>query len=71
MSLATFTRKGTLTIPVDVRKALGLRPEDTVRFTLLPDGAVLMRAQARALDELNGTPEAPSDRDGSIDEMKA
>lgn len=46
MSLATFTRKGSLTIPVDVRKALGLRPHDTVHFTVLPDGTVLMRAKS-------------------------
>jgi len=31
-SLATVTRKGQVTIPAEVRKALGLKPRDRVAF---------------------------------------
>jgi len=33
-SLATITAKGQVTIPAEIRKALGLKPGDKVAFTL-------------------------------------
>lgn len=54
MSVATMTSKGQTTIPKDVRDGLGLKPQDQLHFTLLPDGTVIMRAKRRSIAELYG-----------------
>jgi AbrB family looped-hinge helix DNA binding protein len=55
MAESAVTSKGQITIPVDVRRAMGLQPQDRVVFTLLPDGSTVMRAKSRSLVELGGT----------------
>lgn len=40
---ATVTSKGQITIPVEVRKHLGLKERDKVTFVLSDDGSVLLR----------------------------
>jgi AbrB family looped-hinge helix DNA binding protein len=52
MSDAAVTSKGQITIPVEVRRALGLKARDRVVFTTLMDGTVVLRAKTRALAEL-------------------
>jgi AbrB family looped-hinge helix DNA binding protein len=54
MSLATITSKGQTTIPKSVRDGLGLKAGDKVRFTLLADGTVIMRAKTRSIRDLAG-----------------
>lgn len=54
MSNATLTSKGQTTIPIEVRQALGLQPQDQLNFTVMPDGTVIMRAKKRTLAELAG-----------------
>jgi AbrB family looped-hinge helix DNA binding protein len=51
-SETTLTRKGQVTIPVAVRRAMGLQPRDKVRFEYDPDGgvAVLRRASPALAD---------------------
>lgn len=71
MSLATLTSKGQVTIPIDVREALDLRPQDKVNFTVLPDGTVILRAKKRALEDMAGMLEAPAGSSVTTDEMKA
>lgn len=48
----TLTRKGQVTIPIEVRRAMGLQPRDKVCFEYDPDGgvAVLRRAQSTLAD---------------------
>jgi AbrB family looped-hinge helix DNA binding protein len=41
---ATVTRKGQVTIPVDIRRALGLAAGGPVEFAYQDDGAVTLRA---------------------------
>ena len=55
MAEAALTSKGQITIPVDVRRSMGLKPQDRVVFTLLPDGTTVMRPKTRSLDELAGS----------------
>jgi len=54
MSEATLTSKGQITIPADIRKAMGLSAGERVVFTRLDDGTTIMRAKTRSIMELKG-----------------
>lgn len=54
-SKARLTSKGQLTIPVAVRRTLGLRRGDTVAIEVTADGAVLRKA-VRARDLRGSVP---------------
>jgi AbrB family looped-hinge helix DNA binding protein len=54
MSEATVTSKGQVTIPAEIRKALGLAAGERVVFTQLDDGTTIMRAKTRSILELKG-----------------
>ena len=60
MSTATLTSKGHTTIPKDIRDALGLKPSDELRFTLLADGTVIMRAKRRDIADMAGAWQLPT-----------
>ena len=51
---ATLTSKGQTTIPKSIRDSLRIRPGDRMTFTLLPDGAVLMRIKHKSVLDLAG-----------------
>lgn len=59
MSASTLTSKGQTTIPKDIRDALGLKPSDELKFTLLSDGTVIMRAKRRDIADLAGAWKLP------------
>jgi AbrB family looped-hinge helix DNA binding protein len=71
MSIATMTSKGQTTIPKDIREAMGLKPKDQVSFTLMPDGAVIMRAKTRSIGELYGALHEPGRAPVALHDMKA
>ena len=54
MAEAAVTSKGQITIPADIRKAMGLKEKDRVVFTLLPDGTTVMRAKTQSARDLAG-----------------
>jgi antitoxin PrlF len=54
MSEATVTSKGQVTIPADIRKAMGLAAGERVIFTQLEDGTIVFRAKRRSILELKG-----------------
>lgn len=54
MSTATVTTKGQITIPKDIRDALGVRSGDRVEFFLRPDGVVELTPRTRDLLSLAG-----------------
>jgi len=54
MSEATITSKGQVTIPAEIRKAMGLKPGERVVFTQLDDGTTVFRAKTRSIVELRG-----------------
>ena len=60
MSTATLTSKCQTTIPKDIRDALGLKPSDELRFTLLTDGTVIMRAKRRDIADMAGAWKLPA-----------
>ncbi|MDQ3444839.1 MAG: type II toxin-antitoxin system PrlF family antitoxin [Pseudomonadota bacterium] len=54
MSEATVTSKGQITIPADIRRALGLSAGERVVFTRFSDGTTVMRAKTRSILDLKG-----------------
>ena len=56
---ATLTSKGQITIPIEIRRMLGLSTGERVTFTQLSDGSVVMRAKTRSLADLNGILQSP------------
>lgn len=62
MAEATVTRKGQITIPVDIRQAMGRAPQDRVVFTRLANGTVVMRARKRSHGPCRHAPVRPAGR---------
>lgn len=54
MAESAVTSKGQITIPAEVRRAMGLQHQDRVVFTVMPDGTTVMRAKTRSLRTLAG-----------------
>ena len=52
MTVSTITSKGQTTIPKEVREAAGLRPGDSVHYTVLPDRTIIVRVRNRSVREL-------------------
>ena len=71
MSVATITSKGQTTIPKDIRDALCLQPQDQIQFTLMSDGAVIMRPKKRSITEMYGLLHDPERKPVTIDDMKS
>jgi antitoxin PrlF len=51
---ATLTSKGQTTIPKSIRDRLGMKAGDRMTFTLMPDGAVVMRVKNKHVCDLAG-----------------
>lgn len=54
ITITTMTTKGQITIPKDIRDALGLKPQDQVQFILEEGRALLIPMHRRSLAELRG-----------------
>lgn len=68
MSTATVTSKGQITLPKDVRDALGLREGDKVDFERV-DGRYVIRPRNRSAMELAGVLHRPGMPALSVEEM--
>nr|WP_234306285.1 AbrB/MazE/SpoVT family DNA-binding domain-containing protein [Pseudomonas poae] len=68
MATATLTSKGQITIPVQVRTALGLETGDRVEFVELEDGKFSMIAASKTVKDLKGLIRKPA-RAVSIEDM--
>lgn len=68
MSVSTLTSKGQTTIPKDVRKRLGLKPGDRIRFMVNPDGSVALVPVTLSVRELRGMLPRPQ-RPATIEEI--
>jgi antitoxin PrlF len=49
---ATITSKGQITIPIDLREALGIKTGDKIRFTRRGDDLILSRKKKYTLEDL-------------------
>jgi AbrB family looped-hinge helix DNA binding protein len=68
MTTGTVTSKGQITIPVDVRKDLGLRPGSRVAFVRTDSGGYELRAETGSIRALKGIV-ARSARPVELEEM--
>jgi len=70
MAAATVTSKGQITIPIEVRQALGLDPGDRVEFVEVEPGRFELMPATRSITALKGMFGKPR-RMVSIEEMNA
>ena len=70
MAEATVTSKGQITIPADIRQAMGLKTKDRVVFTIMPDGTTVMRAKTKSIKELKGILRNPTKKKVSVPSMR-
>jgi antitoxin PrlF len=54
MATAAVTSKGQITIPAEVRKKLGLKPGDRVRFVESENGEFIMKPKTGSIMDLRG-----------------
>lgn len=66
---ATLSSRGQVTIPVDIRRMMKLRPEDRVSFTPVPNRKVLLHAKNKSFAELRGLLAPERGTRVSIDDM--
>ncbi|MBD3366519.1 AbrB/MazE/SpoVT family DNA-binding domain-containing protein [candidate division WWE3 bacterium] len=68
---STVTTKGQVTVPIEIRKEMGLEKGSKVVFERV-NGAYLLKSQVHLLEELEDMFEIPSDLQGEdIDEVIA
>ena len=60
MATATLTSKGQITIPIQVRTALGLETGDRVEFVEMEDGQFSMIAASKTVHDLKGLIRKPA-----------
>ncbi len=67
MAFATVTSKGQTTIPKAVRAAANLKPGDRIHFTVLEDGAIILRVKNGSVRDISFKP--PGSKRVSIAQM--
>ncbi|MGA7683671.1 MAG: AbrB/MazE/SpoVT family DNA-binding domain-containing protein [Terriglobales bacterium] len=71
MAIATLTSKGQITIPSQVRHALGLEAGDRVEFVEQEKGQFAIIPATRSIQELKGLFQGKRNKPVSIEEMNA
>ena len=69
MATATVTSKGQLTLPKEVRIALGLGPGDQVNFVRMEDGNYAVLPATHSVKTLKGLLRRPGRKPVSLKEM--
>jgi len=69
MAVATLTSKGQVTIPVEVRRKLRLKPGDRIDFVVEAGGEVRLKAKKRPLADLLGVLRGAAKRPLSVEQM--
>ncbi len=54
MTTAAVTSKGQITIPIEVRVKLGIKPGDRVRFVENENGEIVLKAKTGSIMDLRG-----------------
>jgi len=63
-----LSEKGQITLPKDIREALGLKPNDTFMFTL-EDGRLILTPKNMSFSDLAGFLGAPPNGPATLDEI--
>jgi len=71
LATATMTSKGQVTIPKEVRIALGIDSGDRIEFVEVEKGEFTMIAVTRSVRELKGLFRGKRDKPVSIEEMNS
>ena len=71
LAVATITSKGQITIPVQVRTALGVETGDRVEFVEVEKGQFSLIPATRSVRELKGLFRGKRSKPVSIEEMNA
>jgi AbrB family looped-hinge helix DNA binding protein len=71
LAAATVTSKGQITIPVQVRTALGVDAGDRIEFVEVGNGEFNIVAATRSVKELNGILYRKGRKPVSLEEMNA
>lgn len=69
--VATLTSKGQITLPVGLRRQLGLKSGDRIDFVTATDGSVTVRPVKNGLLELAGMAKPVDGRRRTLPEMDA
>ena len=64
MELAKVTTKGQVTIPIAIRKKLGIKDGDKLLFVEKPDGVVMLNPTMMALEKIGAAFEGEAERLG-------
>jgi AbrB family looped-hinge helix DNA binding protein len=64
MELAKVTTKGQVTIPISIRKRLGIKDGDKLLFVEKPDGVVMVNPTMMALEKIGKAFEGEAERLG-------
>jgi AbrB family looped-hinge helix DNA binding protein len=70
MPTSSLTSKGQTTIPLEVRRKLGLKPGDKIDFVIGEDGLVILRPATNSVTALRGLLKRPGQKRLSVDEME-
>jgi antitoxin PrlF len=71
MAAATITSKGQITIPVQVRNALGVDTGDRIEFVELENGKFIIQPSTRSVRELKGVFQNKHRKPVSVEAMNA
>jgi antitoxin PrlF len=69
MATATITSKGQITIPVEIRRQLGLKPGDRIDFVPGPNGDVTIKTKKLPFERLRGILKSNRPKPATIREM--
>ena len=69
MASSTITSKGQITIPIEIRRRLGLRSGDRLEFLFGSHGEVIVRPKRVRLESLFGILQKPGQRALTVREM--
>lgn len=71
MTESTLNSKGQTTVPQPIRDALHALPGTKLRWHLLPDGAIMVRAKTKSLSSMAGQLQTPKIRRVRAKDMNA
>ncbi len=69
MATATISSKGQLTLPKEIRGALGLSPGDRVNFVRMEDGNYAVLPATHSVQTLKGFLRRPGQKPVSLEDM--